>query len=357
MIIAIIILVVAGFVLLEYKWAEYALKALHIRCNCDQTLVEPGQSITWSATVENHSRLPISFIRLVQDFPINATPREDRFWLNNFSRKTLFAWYAEYRMTLRGRHSVTRKVTMDFKDRGVYRIGDYQLGAGDLLGFREVHYHGSGQKIVVIPHRSRQNGAIDAVGGFLGDISVQRFILEDPILTVGFREYTGREPLRAISWTRTAQSGSLQVKQYDHTAEHHVVVLLNTEGADEEQFEECLRLTRSVCEKLEQRKIPYAFRTNTNLPGPLGKVQTLVEGLGQQHLDLILYGLGGADGICFHSFRYMTRQTIKKRKGNESYILITPDDKGEVYSCIQELSKAVGTQICVLKGCEGVDQV
>ena len=357
MIIPIIILVVVGFVLLEYKWAEYALEALHIKGSCDQTLVEPGQPVTWSATVENHSRLPISFLRLVQDFPINATPREDQAWLRNFSRKTLFAWYAEYRMTLRGRHSVTRKVTMDFKDRGVYQIGNYHLSVGDLLGFREVESRGAGQKIVVMPHRSKQNSAVDAVGGFLGDISVRRFILEDPILTIGFREYTGREPLRAISWVRTAQSGSLQVKQYDHTAEHHVVVLLNTEGADEEQFEECLRLTRSVCEKLEQRKIPYGFRTNANLPGPLGKIHTMVEGLGERHLNTILYGLGSADGVCFHSFRYMTRQTIKRRKGNESYILITPDDKGEVYSCIQELSNAVGTQVCVLKGCEGVEQV
>ena len=60
--------------------------------------------------------------------------------------------------------------------------------------------------------------------------------------------------MRAISWTRTAQTGTLQVKQYDYTAERHIVVLLNTEGAEEKQLEECLRLTRSVCEKLEQRK-------------------------------------------------------------------------------------------------------
>ena len=353
----ILILVVLGFALLEYKWASYALNSLGTHFQCDRALAEPGQPITWSATVDNYSRLPIPFVRLVQDFPLEAKPQEDSAWQSAYCKRNFLAWYTEYRMTLRGRRSITRNATVSFDQRGVYQIGTYRLSAGDLLGFKEAQCHGPGQKIVVMPHHSQQKKAMDAVGGFLGDVSVRRFILEDPILTTGFRDYTGREPMRAISWTRTAQSGTLQVKQYDHTAEFHVVVLLNTEGADEAQLEECLRLTRSVCEKLEQRKIPYGFRTNANLPGPVGKVHTLLEGLGERHLNTILYGLGCADGTTFHSFRYLTRQTLKKRKGSESYIVITPDDQGDVRSCIQELSSTVGNPVCVLKGCEGVAQV
>ncbi len=351
----ILLILLVALVVLEYKWASYALSSLRISSNCDRQLAEPGQLVSWSATVDNYSRLPIPFVRLVQNFPLEATAQGDLDWKEAFCRRSFLSWYTEYRMTIRGRRSITRDVTMSFDKRGVYQIGNYQLSAGDLLGFRESRDHGDGQKIVVMPHRSTQKTAIDALGGFLGDVSVRRFILEDPILTIGYREYTGREPMRAISWTRTAQSGALQVKQYDYTAEHHVVVLLNTEGADEAQLEECLRLTRSVCEKLEQRKIPYAFRTNANLPGPVGKVHNMVEGLGERHLHTILYGLGSADGTCFHSFRYLTRQSLKKRKSNESYIVITPDDKDEAYRCIQNLSNAVGTRVCVLKGCEGVE--
>ncbi len=353
----ILLLLLAGFAVLEAKWAGFALRSLGLSCSCDRPLAEPGQEVSWSATVDNYSRLPLPFVRLVQNFPLEAKVREDFDWQEAYCRKNFLAWYTEYRMTIRGRHSITRKLRLCFDRRGVYQLGSYQLGAGDLLGFKENNCHGPGQKIVIMPHHSSQKAAIDALGGFLGDVSVRRFILEDPILTTGFRDYTGREPMRAISWTRTAQSGTLQVKQYDYTAERHVVVLLNTEGADEAQLEECLRLTRSVCEKLEQRKIPYAFRTNANLPGPVGKVHSLVEGLGERHLHTILYGLGSADGTCFHSFRYLTRQTLKKRKSSESYIVITPDDKGEAHSCILALSNAVGNQICVLKGCEGVERV
>ena len=355
MTIAVLAVVVIGFALLERKWAAYVLNALTIHTAWDNRLAQPDQPVTQSVTVENHSRLVIPFVRLVLGYPDEAKPALDEQWQKQYYRSNILSWNAEYRMTIRGRRSVTQQVTMTFGERGVYNAGGYHLSAGDLLGFRESKCHGDGRSIVVMPRHSKQRTALDAVGGFIGDVSVKRFILEDPILTTGFRDYTGREPMRAISWTRTAQAGALQVKQYDYTAERHIVVLLNVEGADEQQFEECLRLTRSVCEKLEQKKIPYGFRTNGNLPGPVGKVTTMVEGLGLQHLNTILYGLGSADGTCFHSFRYLVRQTLRTRKSSEAYIVITPDDKGSVHTCIQELSNAVGTPICVLRGCEGVD--
>ena len=350
---AIILIAVVLFAVLEHKWASYALKSLGVRTSCDRQLAEPGQPVTWSVTVDNYSRLPIPFVRLVGGFPKDAKPEGDKAWRDSFYRENVLSWDAEYRMTLRGRRWISRNVTVSFQERGIYQIGGYHLSAGDLLGFRESKCHGVGRTVVVMPHHSKQKTAVDAVGGFLGDISVRRFIMEDPILTTGFRDYTGREPMRAISWTRTAQSGTLQVKQYDFTADRHVVVLLNTEGADEEQLEECLRLTRSVCEKLEQQKVPYGFRTNGNLPGPVGKIHYMVEGLGEQHLNTILYGLGRADKTCFHSFRYLVKQTLKKRKSSEAYIVITPKDSGNVRACVQELGNAMGAPVYVLRGCAG----
>lgn len=357
MTVAILLVLVIGFALLERKWADHALRSVQIHAECDRPLAAPGDTVNYSVTLENTSPLAIPFVRLVLEFPDDANCLADDRWKRSYFRKNILAWNAEYRLTLRGRRSVTKTIPLSFSQRGVYKVGGYHLGAGDLLGFREKKCHGSGLRIVVMPHRSSQKTSVDALGGFLGDISVRRFILEDPILTTGFRDYTGREPMRAISWTRTAQSGTLQVKQYDHTAEHHVVVLLNTAGADEPQLEECLRLTRSVCEKLEQRKIPYAFRTNANLPGPVCKIHSMTEGLGEQHLNTVLYGLGAADGTFFHSFSYLTRQTLKKRKGSESYIVITPDWNAEVRRCVQELGNAAGARICVLQGCTEVETV
>lgn len=341
---------------LEYVWAPYALKALQFKGSPDKIMAEPGEIVTWSGTVENVSPLPIPFVRLMEKFPIQAKVAAEKEWIENHCNESVMQWYVEEKMSLKSRQGRTRKVSFSFSRRGLYKIGAWQLSAGDLLGFREVYKVGPWQDIVIIPERSKQKPSLDALGGFLGDISVRRFILEDPILTVGFRDYTGREPMKSISWTRTATAGTLQVRQYDHTAEQHVMILLNVEGASSEELEECFRLMRSVCEELEQKKIPYGFRTNGNLQGPVGKLFWLAEGLGYRHVNTILYGLGQADDTCFYSFRYLTGRTLQHRKSNESYIVVTPPLTEESRGCIKMLENAVGNGVCVLIGNAEVTQ-
>lgn len=344
----ILVLIAALIAALEYYWSNYGLNALHFRGEADRTLAEPDEVITWNASVENRSLLPIPFVRLSETFPIEANLHESDSWIRRYCTRLVTYFIVENKLSIRPRKRAEHKIRISFSKRGEYFFGDYTISCGDLLGFRESKKYGEKQSIVVIPAHTKQQTALDALGGFLGDISVRRFILEDPILTMGFRDYTGREPMKAISWTRSATAGSLQVKQYDHTAEQHVMILLNTEGASEEELEECLRLTRTVCEKLEQKKIPYGFRTNGSVPGPMGAITYMAEGLGQRHLNTILYGLGRASGTYFYSFRHLAEQTLKHRSSNESYLIITPPLSGSARAAVRKLENVVGSGLCIL---------
>lgn len=346
--IAVVLLAVILLAVLNHLWAPESLKKLRLHGSSDKLLAEPGETVTWTAVVENHSRLPVLFARLWQHFPAEAQIAGDPKWIESHRTVSFQQWHTEERMSLMPRQRCTRSVSFTFEKRGAYSVGNYRLSAGDLLGVSETGRAGTGREIVVMPHRSKNAAAIQALGGFLGDISVRRFILEDPILTVGFRDYTGREPMKAISWTRTAMTGSLQVRQYDHTAEQIVVVLLNVENGAGETLEECFRLTRTVCETLESRKISYAFRTNGNLPGPVGKVFSLAEGLGGTHLSTILYGLGKADDTCFQSLRYLVRHTLNQRKNHEAYIVITPPLNEQGIAAVKMLESAAGSGVCLL---------
>lgn len=340
----------AGLLLafLEKNWAGWALKKLRFTGSCDRVFAEPGEAVTWKATVENTWRLPVPFVRVWESFPTAAKVKAEPGWVRSHCREAMRQWHVEERLSLLPRQRITRSVAMTFEKRGVYTLGGTRLSAGDLFGFNEETLDIPGQSIVVIPERSKKRISTQAVGGFLGDISVRRFILEDPILTIGFRDYTGREPMKAVSWTRTAVTGTMQVKQYDHTAEQTVQVLLNVENGTPGALEEAFRLTRSVCEELEKKKIPFGLRTNGNLPGPVGKLFHLSDGLGQSHLSTILYALGRADYTCYQSFRYLTTQTLRHRKSNEAYIVITPALREDGKACIRSLEQAVGSALCVL---------
>lgn len=355
--VVILLLAVALLALLEKFWAPMALERLHFRGSCDKICAEPDEELTWSATVENRNRLPIPFVRLRETFPNESAVHAEEKWIRIHCSNGIRNWNVEEKMSLKPRQSRTRLVRFSISKRGIYPIGGYRLAAGDLLGLQEAATLGDPQYVVIMPHRAQSPIAVQALGGFLGDISVRRFILEDPILTIGFRDYTGREPLKSVSWTRTAMTGSLQVKQFDHTAEQNVMILLNVEGGTPEQLEACFRLMRSACEMLEKQKIPFGIRTNGNLPGPVGNIFHLSDGLGSRHVETILYALGRADYTCYHSFRYLAQQTLKHRKNNESYIVITPAMTGELSALTRKLSNAVGSSVCVLTADLEVDKL
>lgn len=352
-----VIFAVIALTFLERKWAPYALHLIQFHGQCDKVLAQPGDTVTWSSTVENHSRLPIPFIRLEVRFSNALKVKESAHWVRTHCRNGIQQWSAEERLAVMPRQSCTRTVSFTADQRGEHTLGRCRLSVGDLLGFRETGLEFNPDRIVFMPEPAKNGKSLQAVGGFLGDLSVRRFILEDPILTIGFRDYTGREPLKDVSWTRTAMTGKLQVKQYDHTAEQTVTVLLNTEDGTPEELEGAFRLMRSVCEELEGKKIPFGLRTNGNLPGPVGKLFRLSEGLGSQHLNTILYSLGRADYTCYHSFRHLVRKTLDHRKSNESYIVVSPRQSAACTAAIRQLEAASGNPVCVLYGSWEVDLV
>lgn len=349
MIIGALILAALLLGLLDKYWAPAAMKALRHSGSCDHTLAEPGQELTWSCQVENSSRLPIPYVRIREEFPPDLEIREKEDWIKVHCHLGDYRIFVEHRLSVRPKGRTTAQMKFSMPRRGTYQIGRGVLCTGDLVGLKEEEINVEGTTLVVMPRRSNNMKALNAAGGFMGDISVRRFILEDPILTVGFRDYTGREPLKSVSWTRTAQTGHMQVKQYDYTSELTAVVLLNTAGARGETFEELLRMTRSVCEELEKKKIPFSLRTNGNLPGPVGKIFQHPEGLGTSHLNTVLYGLGRADETCFYSLKTLVRQALRSRKYNDAYIVITPPLTGKESAIVGQLEAAGGNPICVLE--------
>ena len=352
----VVVLAAAALVFLERRWAEYVLDFLRISGETSTVLTAPGEAVSWTCRTENRSKLPVPFVRLELRFPNELIPDNLDQWVRIHSHNGLQKWHVEERLALGARQSRSRKVTFVPSRRGSYTVGACRVSAGDLLGFQERSMEVPGGNLVVMPDNAKSSQSATAVSGFLGDLSVRRFILEDPILTVGFRDYSGREPMKDVSWTRTAITGKLQVKQYDYTAEQTVTVLLNVEGGQEEELEGCFRLARSVCQTLEQKKIPFAMATNGNLPGPVSKLFHLSEGLGEQHLNTILYGLGRADYTCYHSFHHLVRKTLDRRKQSESYIVITPNPAAALMQDIRLLEAASGSPVCVLYGTWEVDQ-
>lgn len=325
-------------------------KGLNARLTLGSAAAEPDEPFSVCLETENRRPLPVLFVRLSLPVPLElalkteGTPvriREQRLL------ESLVGKSAEETLYLMPRQKFSRRLQASLPARGRYVFTSLSLTTGDFLGLEEdIRKIPIFEEIVIYPKRDDCPALTDAFGNYLGDVSVRRFILSDPILTVGFREYTGREPMKDISWPRSLRDGTLMVKEYDHTAELNVMVILNIDNADIQTAEKCFSVTRSGCEWLENNRVRYSFLSNANTGSAAGSWSFLPDGLGAQHLGALLEGLGRAPlpGVRCRA-EELFRDVLKHNDRCKGYVLITPALGERELGALRALESTAGQKV------------
>ncbi|MGN1109887.1 MAG: DUF58 domain-containing protein [Oscillospiraceae bacterium] len=130
--------------------------------------------------------------------------------------------------TLRGRQKCRRTWRVKCEKRGVFSIEDAAITVSDLFGLvKSARVIKMNQQIRVLPIPADMAVSGMSSDVFIGDIPVRRFVLPDPFVISGAREYTGREPMNRIHWQQSARTGSLMVYNNEFTTERRVLMILN----------------------------------------------------------------------------------------------------------------------------------
>ena len=265
----------------------------NIRYECKPSVraCEPGDVFLVHSNVANLGLRPSPSIRIEERFPQSLNVLE----AEQFNVRTFVSGYRIFYSTvlLGGHQQIRRSLRASIPQRGEYRFSYADFCAGDFLGCREYNYR--------MDNDSRRayiaaEGTDPTYGARPLRRAIQR-LLEDPISVCGYRDYTGREPMRQISWKQSAARGSLIVKQFDPVWQHSVLIALDTQlhGDFDEyiaQQEYCFSLARTVCEQLEQRGVGYQLVTNAVIREGLSGFSSS-GGMGGAFRK-ILYALGGA---------------------------------------------------------------
>lgn len=330
----VIVFVVVFAVLHELFGLTDSLEKLYYKGELDKVLVEPGEEITLCHSVVNQSWFPVLYVNLM------AALHEEAECLEKGT-------YSKYRMYMPGYRKWKAKVRFALKKRGCYHFGHYYIEAGDIFGLRsKVRSGDENHEVVVMPDKTDAVAVWKAYSGFIGDISVQRFILEDPVLTIGFREYTGHEPMKSISFTQTAKMGKTYVKCYDYTTEMKVTVLLNMYSGTDEELEHCLEIVRTVCEDLEARHIPYAFASNGDI------AEYMAPGLGSAHYNRLMKQMGKSNLTGFYSLETLLEKCETNRHRGRGFILVTPPLDEKSLETVRKYNQKLDFPMCILTGGE-----
>ncbi len=293
----------------------------------EENVVDPDDFFNVIVELKNKKSFPIYFIKIRMSFPQGFHIAPDvkfasKRYINDNREILLSTW-------LKAGQTLKVKIPVSISTRGRYFLPNPTLFFGDFLGLKEkrkeLFYF---REVVVAPKSYETEEVKQVLGKFLGEYSVRRFIYEDPVLTVGFREYSGREPMKMISWKQSAQKQQLMVKEYDHTIEPVLSVVVNVETTGEktgEVTEKVYSVARSVCANLESKGVSYGFYINAQMAGGSGDMHRVNDGIGAHHFGKIMERLGRSMHIHALSCDRLL-YNARKANGNErGLIIITPD--------------------------------
>lgn len=194
----------------------------------DSGIVEAfeGEELEFIEEIDNAKHLPLPWVRSEISCSRWLSFYGDTSASKDSAQKGLISGI----FTLRGRQKCRRTWRVRCEKRGMFTVEDITLTVSDLFGLvRSARVIKLDQQVRVLPVP-----ADIEVGGmssdvFIGDIPVRRFVLPDPFVISGAREYTGREPMNRIHWAQSARTGSLMVYNNEYTTERRVLIILNVQ--------------------------------------------------------------------------------------------------------------------------------
>lgn len=309
---------------------KYALKGIRYSREISKKIVEIDEDFDIVTVIENRKALPVTFFQIIERFPatIQYRFRTDRFKTTEFLYHTITMFLLPYQR-------IKRTYIAYCDKRGRYIFSDVSLIAGDLLGLntftRSLDYW---QEIIALPRPADLREEIIPYGDYNGELSIERWIIDDPTMIIGVREYTGLEPAKTIHWPSSAKSNRLMVKKFDFTLENTAMVLLNIEcvkpfwsGIDKksiDSIERCISITRGIIEALEEKKIPYGFITNAIMSGLPAEKNIVYPSSGQTQLSNLLEYLGRMSYNISVSFEDLVLTLWKRDIRCSTHIIITP---------------------------------
>lgn len=217
-------LALALVALISSLWGRYCLAGVEYRRRFSQTRAFFGEEIELTIEVVNRKPLPLAWLEVEDELPAELSLLQGRTSVSHKPARVVLANL----FALRWYERVRRRYRLRCDARGYHAFGPAVLRSGDLFGFvrRELTVEAEDHLLVyprVVPLGQLGLPAADP----FGDRHTRQWLFVDPQRSVGVREYTPGDSPRRIHWQATARTQRLQVKLFEPTTTHQVVVFLN----------------------------------------------------------------------------------------------------------------------------------
>lgn len=354
-IVALVVIVLIAVKLQASLFQNKALKKLIYKCKYSRDEASEGDELYLTETVYNRKLLPVPWLKV----DINSSK-----WLDFANTRSVIAQenrYVTSSFLMKSYQKTIRQWKVKCLKRGVYIIKNVTLLSGDPLGINtDSKAVPVNARLVVYPAIIDFEKIFMPSNYLQGDTIVRRWIIDDPFMIQGAREYTPRDALNKVHWSATARAGKLMVKKNDFTAQPGLTVILNIQSmdneyhgtVDKELIELGIKVTATMFDRALRNGIPVRFASNGCTVDDRSRTIYTNESGGREHIRGLMDILARLELMGVKDFQDFLKSSCKELE-NTDIIIITAYINSNVYDLVNKLkSKGNGVKIVSLRKLE-----
>jgi uncharacterized protein (DUF58 family) len=333
----IVILVVAWW------WHNQSLIGVSYKRSFHYTRGFPDEKIEMVLDIENRKLLPISWLRIQDDWDRAVSPEDEEQLAPSHIQER---GYLTNVFSLRWYEKISRSYTLHLKNRGIYSVGPARLDSGDLFGiFEKSGQVGPTQYLTIFPTLLPFSKFEFPAEDPFGDRRSRRRLFEDPNRPMGVREYRPEDSFRRIHWPATARTGQLHVKVYQPTTGQVMVVCMNVstfarhwEGVYPELLEHMIKVAATLIDE----GIRQGYKVGLVANGCLAHADQpfrIPPGRTPQQLAILLQALAGVTSVVTGNFERFLLREIPRVPFGSSLIILTSVTTPELATTLIQLKR------------------
>lgn len=337
----ILVMLLAAVWMMPDYWQRKVYSRIRVEAEASSDIADPGEQVEIRIRLTNPSALPCPRIRLDIQLPEELAAAEGveerRFSLHTF---------------LLPRQTAELAMTVTAVRRGLARWNQATLELGDMFGLRRdilVIYPQT--QVIVRPQRLPSLPGSILPEQLVGDIRMKRWFQEDPSLFTGVRSYQYGDPLKAVSWFASARTGGLMVKQFGHTTESRVILLLNGQMYAEfwsvpsrDRMDRLCEFVLQLAAQLIAEQAEVGFMTN--LSDGLNAETEISPAGGTVQLERIGNRLGSLSRHMSSSLAELLRAAVTTIRSGDTVVLVTDFHDEESRQALTELRRCCTVYEC-----------
>lgn len=312
-VVALIMIVFIAVGLQRYIFNRYGAYKLKYLCRFSAPEAYEGQEVCLVETLYNRKLLPVPWLKV----DIHSSK-----WLDFAGTRSVIT-QEDRRVTssflLKSHQKITRHWKVICLKRGVFTTKNVTLIWGDLLGMGS-----SSEAVEVNAVLIVYPGIIDLASVFIpvnclqGDVVIKRWIMEDPFIVSGTREYTEADSMNRIHWQSSARHGRLMVRKNDFTSRMGVTAILNMQSGefehdtvlDKSKIELGIKTAATLLDSALKMGMTARLAANGCIEGDEGTVFTKEAG-GREHI--------------FQLLKLLAQLKLENKKDFESFLAESSD--------------------------------